>query len=130
MPNDRAVMATFKREFQDIVNRVGRILYDAPSGERILTKAYMTVNALKTNLIDLQSTHMLIEYIEKFRDQLKTVALENQDSPLAGNLNDVIKNLTDGIDELQRNSNDIQEMVPIIKRYLQVIGTTELQWGP
>ncbi len=124
-------MAAFIANFRVILNNAAMHLKSIPGSESsdilkdIIHDVRDQVIVFWYELRDVQATHMLIVAIGDFQGELKKIIQRHERAKhaLVGVLRQIDAALTQGLAELQRHSNDLEEMSPIIAEYLIQLGT-------
>jgi len=123
-------MAAFIANFRVILNNAAMHLKSIPgSGSSDILKNIIhdvrdQVIVFWYELRDVQATHMLIVAIGDFQGELqKIIQRHKAKHALVGVLLQIDAALTKGLANLQRHSNDLEEMSPIIAQYLIQLGT-------
>jgi hypothetical protein len=124
-------MASFIANFRLILNNAAMHLKTIPGSEssdilkNIIHDVRDQVIVFRYELRDVQATHMLIVAIGDFQDELKKIIKRHERAhhALVVVLLQIDAALTQGLAELQRHSNYLEEMSPIIAKYLIQLGT-------
>ena len=123
----RKAMAAFAKQFNAMLDKVITILQNAPqspSNFSLIPQAMIQpVSKLKSNLIGINSTHVLLQHIKQFQDDLHQVYNTNHTAYLERILRIIYRHLTKGLEELNSHSNQLEEMIPIMGRHLHGMGS-------